>query len=57
MSKKRILVCYLFTKFDKKSSLLNFIRYYKKYKSGYKHDLIICYKLFKTEEIKNLEKK
>ncbi len=56
MSKKRILVCYLFTKFDKKKSLSNFIRNYRKYKSGHKHNLIICYKLLKTNKINDLEK-
>ncbi len=56
MSNKPI-VCYLFTKYDKISSLINFYKNYKKYKSGYNHDLLICYKLLKLEEIKKLEKK
>ena len=57
MFKKKVLVCYLFTKFDKNKSLINFVHYYKKYKSGFHHKLIICYKLLKNDEIYKLEKK
>ena len=57
MYKKKIIVCYLFTGFDKITSFNNFIRHYKKYKSGYKHSLLICYKLLKEKKIKILEKK
>ena len=54
--KKKPLVCYLFTVFDKKNSLKNFIRNYKKYKSGYYHDLLICYKMIGEKHITKLEK-
>ena len=52
MYKKKIIVCYLFTGFDKITSFNNFIRHYKKYKSGYKHSLLICYKLLKEKKLK-----
>ena len=45
------IVCYLFTVFDKKESLLNFIKNYKKYESGINHKLIICFKVFDQQEI------
>ena len=57
MSKKLPIVCYLFTGFDNNNSLTKFITNYKKYKSGYKHDLIICFKLIPNEKINYLTKK
>ena len=57
MSKSKIVVCYLFTKFNKTSSLTNFVKNYKKFNSGYIHDLLICYKLLDINKIKILEKK
>lgn len=57
MSKKNPLVCYLFTKYDKVKSYLAFIKNYKKFKSGHKHDLLICYKLLNADQVKILEKK
>ena len=45
------IVCYLFTAFDKKEKLINFIKYYKKNKSGMNHKLVICYKLLDIVEI------
>ena len=45
------IVCYLFTKFDKHEKLINFIKQYKKNKSGLNHTLVICYKLLDTKEI------
>ena len=51
---KRISVCYLFTKFDKVQSLLNFVNNYKKYNSNQNHNLIICFKLIDYEFIKKL---
>ena len=57
MKKKIIkpIVCYLFTGFDKTRSFINFIRYYNKYKSGYDHELYICYKLVDKKKISKLE--
>ena len=45
------IVCYLFTAFDKREKLTNFIKYYKKNKSGLNHTLVICYKLLDITEI------
>ena len=45
------IVCYLFTAFDKREKLINFIKHYKRYKSGLNHTLIICYKLLDFREI------
>ena len=50
------IVCYLFTVFDKKETLINFVKHYKKHKSGINHQLIICFKLFETSQIKDLKK-
>tara|TARA_B100000767_G_scaffold42748_1_gene36630 strand:+ start:2756 stop:3568 length:813 start_codon:yes stop_codon:yes gene_type:complete len=46
-----ILVCYLFTKFDDKQNLINFIKNYKKNNSGFKHKLLICFKLLNSTQI------
>jgi hypothetical protein len=54
--KRKPIICYLFTVFDKKKSLKNFIKNYKKHKSGYQHDLLICYKLINKKKIIQLEK-
>ena len=48
---KKVLVCYLFTKFDNKITLLNFVRNYKRYNSGYQHSLLICFKLMNSIQI------
>jgi hypothetical protein len=48
---KKMLVCYLFTKFDNKITLLNFVRNYKRYNSGYQHSLLICFKLMNSIQI------
>ena len=47
---KKILVSYLSTKFDTKKSFDDFVKNYKKYKSGYKHRLLICYKLMEKKK-------
>ena len=41
---KKAYVCYLYTKFDDFQKINNFIKHYKKFKSGLKHQLIICFK-------------
>lgn len=41
---KDILVCYLFTKFDKIDDLSKFIEYYKLNNPGVSHILLICFK-------------
>jgi hypothetical protein len=55
MSKPKPIVCYLFTNFDKRKSFLNFVKHYKKFKSGFNHDLIICYKLMDNKKILKYE--
>ena len=54
---KKILVSYLSTKFDTKKSFDDFVKNYKKYKSGYKHRLLICYKLLEKKKIDIYRKK
>ena len=54
--KKNILVCFLFTKFNNTSALINFIKYYKKYSSGTSHKLLICFNLINIKRIVYLRK-
>jgi len=49
--KKKIIVCYLFTQFDKKKSLQNFIYNYKKFNAGVNHKLLICFKLVNKKDL------
>jgi hypothetical protein len=51
-SKKKIIVIYLSTKYSKTRDLKNFLRFYKKYKSGSPHQLIICFKQLSKFELK-----
>ena len=51
---KKILVCYLFTKFDQIKQLTDFIDNYKKYSSGINHELLICFKLIEEDKILHL---
>lgn len=53
---KKILVCYLFTKFDNLSDLNNFIQSYKSLNSGLDHTLIICLKLINQDQKKDIIK-
>ena len=50
------IVCYLFTIFDEKKTLVNFVKHYKKYKPGLNHKLVICFKLFTFNEVVSLRK-
>lgn len=43
MNKKPIVV-YLISNYDEESNIFNFIKNYKRYKAGLKHDLLICFK-------------
>ena len=52
---KNITVCYLFTNFDSFNSLDQFLKNYKKFRSGINHNLLICYKLMSANKIKNCE--
>lgn len=51
---KKVIIAYLYTKFDILDNLLNFVNFYKKNQPGYNHDLVICYKLLDNDEIKKL---
>jgi hypothetical protein len=51
----KILVCYLFTKFDDELSLKKFLDNYTKITSGLDHDLLICFKLLNKNKIDNLK--
>ena len=53
---EKILICYLITKFDDENTLLTFLKNYKKFKSGYPHELLICFKLFDNEKLNNFRK-
>ena len=50
------IVCYLYTSFDKIESFNNFIINYKKFPSGLKHKLVICFKLLNEDKINHLLK-
>jgi hypothetical protein len=45
------IVCYLYTGFDKKEKLIDFVKNYKKNKSGLNHKLVICFKLLDIKDI------
>ena len=49
---KKIIVIYLSTKYSKIDDLKNFIKFYKKYKSGADHKLLICFKQLSNFELK-----
>tara|TARA_B100000579_G_scaffold309893_1_gene259521 strand:- start:853 stop:1659 length:807 start_codon:yes stop_codon:yes gene_type:complete len=53
---KKLVVLYLSSKYTKIKNLKNFIANYKKYKSGIKHELIICFKNLDLKEIKKRKK-
>ena len=50
------IVCYLYTVFDPKKKLIDFINNYKKYKPGLNHKLVICLKLLNINEINKIRK-
>lgn len=53
---KDILVCYLFTKFDKIDDLSKFLKYYKINNSGVSHILLICFKnISKIDKLKCIQ--
>ena len=49
-------VCYLYTIFDERKTLINFVKHYKKYKPGLNHKLVICFKLFSLNEVVELRR-
>ena len=50
------IVCYLYTIFDERKTLIDFIKHYKRYRSGLNHKLVICFKLFSFNEVVDLRK-
>ena len=46
----KVLVCYLFTKFDEYDDLSKFIDNYNSFSSGYNHKLVICFKLLDDDK-------
>ena len=54
--KKKILVSYLFTKFDQEESINAFKKNYLKFSSGYDHDLLICFKMLDEKKIEYIKK-
>lgn len=55
--RKKIIVIYLSTKYSKVKDLNHFIKFYKKYRSGADHRLIICFKQLSNFELKKRQKK
>lgn len=53
---KKYLVLYLSSKYTKIINLKNFLNNYKKFKSGLKHDLVICFKNLDPMELKKRKK-
>ena len=53
---KKVIIAYLYTKFDVEKTSINFINFFQKNPPGYKHDLLICYKLLNKPEIQNKQK-
>jgi hypothetical protein len=54
--KKKVIIAFLYTKWDVEKNLINFLNYNSKFKPGYEYDLIICYKLLSSNQIDNLRK-
>jgi len=46
----KIIVCYLCSPYASMNAIKNFVKFYKKYKSGIKHNLVICLKNFEKEK-------
>ena len=55
--KKKIIIAYLCSPYVPKKNLNNFIHYYKKYKPGVSHKLIICFKNLTLNQINYFRKK
>ena len=51
----KVIVCYLFTCFDKHKSLEKFVENYKKYNSGINHTLLFCFKMLKEKDILSIK--
>ena len=53
----KIIVCYLCSPYANMNAINNFVKFYKKYKPGIKHKLIICFKNFGKKKIKFIQDK
>ena len=53
---KKLIVLYLSSAYTNIENLNNFIKYYKKFRPGIKHDLIICFKNLSLKELKRRKK-
>ena len=53
----KIIICYLCSPYAKVNAIKNFVKFYKKYKSGIKHNLIICFKNLEEKKIKFIQDK
>ena len=51
-----VIVAYLYTSFDSRENILKFVKNYKKNTSGYKHELLICFKLIDEKKVNDLRK-
>ena len=51
----KILICYLCSPYASMNAIKNFVKFYKRYKSGIKHNLIICFKNFRKKKIKFIQ--
>ena len=51
----KIIACYLCSPYASMNAIKNFVKFYKRYKSGIKHKLIICFKNFEKKKIKFIQ--
>ena len=53
----KIILCYHWSPYQNITALKKFIKHYKKYKAGIKHNLLICFKNLEKKKIKLIQKK
>ena len=51
----KIIACYLCSPYASMNAIKNFVKFYKRYKSGIKHNLVICLKNFEKKKIKFIQ--
>jgi hypothetical protein len=56
LSDKKVIIAYLYTKFDVPENLINFLHHHKINYPGYDYKLLICFKLLAKKEINSLRK-